>query len=104
MPTRPTSSTAAKTLRDAASESPVLVKLGALIAQSSQFLKDIQHLIPQGLRSAVKAGPLDDESWCVVVSSPTVASKLRHLLPDIEQHLRNTHCSQVTVRIKVAKA
>lgn len=103
MSTRYTSSPTAKTLRDAASESPVLARLGALIAQSSQYRKDIEHLIPQGLLSTVKAGPLDGDSWCVVVSNPAVASKLRHLLPDFEQCLRQKHCNQVTVRIKVMK-
>jgi hypothetical protein len=78
--------------------------LGALIAQSNQYLSDVEHLIPRGLRPTVKAGPLDSESWCVVVSNPTVATKLRHLLPDIEQCLRHKHRSPITVRIKVTQA
>jgi hypothetical protein len=92
---------ASKTLRQAADESPLLAQLSQLMARSRQHLASIQHLIPNGLRAEVTAGPVDDETWCVLVTNTTVASKMRQLVPDIERYLLQHQQTPLKVRIKV---
>lgn len=103
MPTRHQPLHAAKSIRDAARESPVLGRLTALLNESNQMLKSIQHLIPAGLRAEVKAGPIDGKTWCLLVQNTAVANKLRHLMPDIERHVRQTTVTGLAIRIKVMK-
>ena len=101
MPIRHKTLQAAKSIRDAARESPELARLTTLLNQSNTMLASIQHLVPVGLRSTVKAGPVDGETWCLLVSNTAVANKLRHLAPDIERHVRQTRLVELKLRIKV---
>lgn len=92
----------AKSVLQAAQTSPVLVQLKTLMAQSSQQLADVSHLIPHGIRSRVQAGPLDADSWCLIVPNAAVATKLRHLVPDLEKHLRVVTQRHQLIRVKIA--
>ena len=91
----------AKSIQDAAQESPVLAKIGTLLKQSNQMLLSIQHLLPAGLKAGIKAGPIDEQTWCLLVSNTAVANKLRHLTPDIERHINGATCSNLRLRIKI---
>jgi hypothetical protein len=92
---------AAKSIRDAARESPELARLTTLLTQSNSMLASVQHIIPIGLRSTIQAGPVDGETWCLLVSNTAVANKIRHLAPDIERHIRQTRLAELKLRIKV---
>lgn len=88
-------------IKDAAKASLVLNNLTERMERSAQFLKDIQTLLPMGLRSQIKAGPVDEETWCLLVSNNAVASKLRQMTPDLERRLRDRGHLTIKVRIKM---
>ncbi|MBY0409007.1 MAG: hypothetical protein K2Q97_02510, partial [Burkholderiaceae bacterium] len=76
-------------LEQASKDSPTLAKLTALTRDSSERLKAVELLIPTGLRSAVRAGPIDGDSWCLLIKGNAAAAKLRQLLPALMAHLRS---------------
>jgi hypothetical protein len=91
------------TLLQATQESPVLARLTDLTRESNARLQAIEPLIPQGIRSAVTAGPIEGSVWCVILDNNSVAAKFRQLLPSLEAHLRNKGFDVQTIRIKVHK-
>ncbi len=92
------------TLLQATQESPVLAHLADLTRESTARLKAIEPLLPAGLRSAVKAGPIDKTVWCVILDNNSVAAKFRQLLPSLEAHLRSKGFDVQSIRIKVNSA
>jgi len=91
----------AVTLQQASEESPTLAKLTALTRDSSDRLKAIELLIPAALRPAVQAGPIDGDSWCLLVKSNAAAAKIRQLLPALQAHLRSRGWEINAIRLKV---
>ena len=89
------------TLTEAAADSPVLAHLGALVAQSRQHMAIIEPLLPNGLKTWVMPGPVENGAWCLLVRNGAVASKLRQLLPDLETRLRNVVGSEIKIRVKI---
>lgn len=92
------------TLHQAAQESPTLARLAELARESSEQLKDVQAVIPPALRSAVRAGPIDGESWCLLVDSNAAAAKLRQLVPVLLGRLRERGKPITSIRLKVQGA
>jgi len=88
-------------LHQAAQESPTFAHLSELIRASSDRLQAIQTLLPAPLRSSVQAGPLDEGSWCLLVSSNAVAAKLRQMVPALQTHLSHKGLAVTSIRIKV---
>ena len=91
----------AVTLQQASEESPLLARLTALTRDSSDRLKAIEMLIPASLRPAVQAGPIEGDSWCLLVKSNAAAAKIRHLLPALQAHLRSRGWEINAIRLKV---
>jgi len=89
------------TLQQAAENSPTLARLYELARESSERYKSIELLIPEALRSAVKAGPIDGQTWCLLVNSNSAAAKLRQLLPSLQAHLQGQGCEVNSIRLKV---
>lgn len=88
-------------LQQAAQESPSLSRLADLVRDSSLRLQAIEALIPQPLRASVKAGPVADAEWCLLVSSTAAAAKIRQLLPTFQSHLRSKGWEVNSIRLKV---
>jgi hypothetical protein len=88
-------------LHQAAQESPTFARLSELIQASSDRLQAIRSLLPAPLRASVQAGPMDEGSWCLLVSSNAVAAKLRQLLPALQAHLSQNGLPVSSIRIKV---
>jgi hypothetical protein len=86
---------------DAAQNSPTLAHLAQLGRESSDRLKAIEPLIPETLRSAVKAGPIDEKTWCLLVSSNAAAAKIRQLLPLLEARLLAEGWKVNSIRLKI---
>ena len=82
-------------------KSPTLARLADLSDQSQARRTCIDPLIPTSLRAYIKAGPIEDGVWCLVVDNTAVASKLRQLLPNLESHLRSKGWDVSAIRIKV---
>lgn len=91
----------AVTLDQASLESPMLAQLFSLSRDSSARLRAVEGLIPALLRPSIQAGPIDGESWCLLVSSNAAAAKLRQLLPALAAHLRTKGWDVQTIRLKV---
>ncbi len=89
------------TLQQAADESPTLAKLAQLARESGERLKAVELLIPSSLRSAVKAGPIDETAWCLLVDSNAAAAKLRQVLPALIAHLCDRGWQVTSIRLKV---
>ena len=85
----------------AAESSPTIAKLERLVRESTNRLQAIESLLPPTLRGAIKSGPIDEKGWCVLVSSPAAAAKLRQLIPAINSHLALMRYKPLTIRLKV---
>ena len=88
-------------LEQAAGAAPHLAVLTQRIRVSQGYLADIQHLIPVALRRQIKAGPLDEGTWCLLVSNAAVSTKLRQLLPTLQASLTQKGAQVTSIRIKV---
>ena len=86
---------------DAAQNAPTLAHLARLGQESSDRLKAIEPLIPEALRSAVKAGPIDEKNWCLLVNSNAAAAKIRQLLPALEERLLTNGWKVNSIRLKI---
>ena len=91
----------AVSLQQASEDSPTLARLAALTRDSSDRLKAIEMLIPAALRPAIQAGPIEGDSWCLLVKSNAAAAKVRQLLPALMAHLRSRGWEINAIRLKV---
>lgn len=91
----------AVSLQQAAQESPTLARLTELARESGRRFEAIQGQIPEALRAAIQPGPIDGETWCLLVRSNAAAAKLRQLLPSLQSRLRSQGCEVNTIRLKV---
>lgn len=88
-------------LHQAVHASPVLAQVAERVRQSKKMLEVIQPLMSPGLRAHVQAGPVDEASWCLLVSNPAVGSKLKQLGPALLAALRSKGFDVPRLRIKV---
>lgn len=92
------------TLLQAAEDSPTLARLAELARDSGERLKSVENLIPLALRPAVKAGPVEGSTWCLLVDGNAAAAKLRQVLPALQAHLCQRGWQVTAIRIKVQSA
>ncbi|MDP1888161.1 DciA family protein, partial [Polaromonas sp.] len=64
-------------------------------------LKAVESLIPEALRPAIQAGPIEDGTWCLLVNSNAAAAKLRLLLPLIQSRLIDKGWKVTSIRLKI---
>jgi len=88
-------------VQQAAEDSPTLARLAALARESGERLRAIQSLLPAGLRSAVKAGPIEGTAWCLLVEGNAAAAKLRQVLPALQAQLCGMGWEVSAIRIRV---
>ena len=81
--------------------SPTFARLAVLTQDSSNRRKAVIPLIPPMLRVSLQAGPIEGDSWCVIVKNNAAAAKVRQLLPAMAAHLRTKGWDVSTIRIKV---
>jgi len=91
----------ALSVRQAAQNDPSLARLAELVQDSNNRFKAIESLIPEALRPAVKAGPIDQESWCLLVSGNAAAAKIRQLIPLIQAQLLDNGWKVNAIRLKI---
>jgi hypothetical protein len=90
-----------QSLHRALDASETLAGLARRLRESQQRLDAIAPLLPEPLRREVRAGPIDEEGWSVLVSNAAVAAKLRHLLPRLEEALQARSFRQLPTRVRV---
>ena len=88
-------------LMQAAEASPTLARLAELTRDSRARLQAVEPLIPAALRTTITAGPIDGDTWCLLVSSTASAAKLRQLLPSLEAALKSRGWVVNAIRVKV---
>lgn len=91
----------ALTVRQAAEQSPSLARLTELVRESGDRLQAVQDLIPEALRSSVKAGPIDSDVWCLLVHGNAAAAKLRQILPLLQARLQREGWKVNSIRLKI---
>ncbi|MDP2255998.1 MAG: hypothetical protein Q8K05_08080 [Polaromonas sp.] len=91
----------ALSIHQAAENAPSLARLTELVQESNDRLKSIESLLPAALRPAIKAGPIDGESWCLLVSGNAAAAKVRQLIPLIQDRLLNKGWKVTSIRLKI---
>jgi len=85
----------------AIAQSSSLAGLLQLQKQSAHYLSSIQTVLPAGLGAQIKAGPIDENGWCLLVQHNAAGAKLRQLLPVISVHLRTQGHPVHQIRVKV---
>ena len=88
-------------LHEAAAESPTLARLTQLARESGERLKAVETAIPPALRAAVRPGPIEGTTWCLLVDSSAAAAKLRQLLPALVAKLNSRGWQVTAIRLKV---
>ena len=91
-------------LQDAVGQAPTLARLGQLAAESAARLRTVQPLLPPALRELVRPGPIEEESWCLLVPHNAAAAKLRQLIPALLDSLRAAGHPVDAIRIRVMRA
>lgn len=81
--------------------SPSLAKLAEIARASEGMFKAVEQLLPAPLRANVKAGPIDGDCWCLLVTGNAAAAKVRQLLPLLQAQLRAEGRGIQTIRLKV---
>ncbi len=89
------------TFSQAVEDSPSLARLTELVHESNARLQAIESLIPTTLRSAIQAGPIDGEAWCLLLSSNAAAAKVRQLLPVFQSRLNDKGWKVTSIRLKI---
>ena len=89
------------TVLQASQESPTFARLMDLACDSTARLKSIEPIIPPALRSAVKAGPIEGDVWCLILENNAVAAKIRQVIPAFLAHLRVKGWEINSIRLKV---
>lgn len=88
-------------LQQAAQESPTLSLLMSRVRESADRLKAIRSVLPAALRAGVRAGPIEEGCWCLLVSSNAIAAKVRQMLPALQAHLNSQGLNVNSIRLKV---
>ncbi len=91
----------AVTFSQAVENSPSLARLAGLVQESSDGLRAVESLIPEALRPAIQAGPIEDGVWCLLVSSNAAAAKVRQLLPLLQTRLTDKGWKVTSIRLKI---
>ncbi|WP_297654078.1 hypothetical protein [Hydrogenophaga sp.] len=88
-------------LEQAVGSAPSLAALQERIRESRWCLDQVRHLIPVSLLPHVLPGPLQDREWCLLVASAAASTKVRQLLPSLQQTLTQRGAQVNAIRIKV---
>lgn len=91
-------------LSQALDEASPLVSLRERLQASAECLAIIRPLLPEALRAGVRAGPIDERGWCLLVPHQPAAAKIRQLLPALEAALAGNSQSAKSIRIRVQQA
>lgn len=90
-------------LANALARSEPLTRLLERLEQSRQRFEVVRGLLPAALRDAVRAGPLDDEGWALLVEHGAAAAKLRQMLPDLQAALAERGWAGVAIKVRIQR-
>jgi hypothetical protein len=78
-----------------------LARLQKLLRDSTARFEAIRPHLPATLIPHIKPGPIDELGWSLLVANSSVAAKLRHLQPRLEEILQERGLQTSSIRIKV---
>jgi hypothetical protein len=78
-----------------------LARLGYLLQESNRRMEIVAVALPGALKRFVKAGPIDEEGWTLLVANAAIAAKLRHLQPRLMELLAEQGIPEGKLRIKI---
>ena len=90
-----------QTVAAALGRSEPLTSLLQRMRESKARLDILVPHFPPGLADGIRAGPLDDSAWVLLVSNAAAAAKLRQMLPALETALRAHGWPGPPIKIKV---
>ncbi|AGX88127.1 hypothetical protein [Candidatus Symbiobacter mobilis] len=93
----------ARTVLEAGQDHPGLAALLERARGSAARLNAVRDVIPEALRPAVEAGPLDATTWCLLLDNGSTAAKLRQLLPAMHERLEAVGMGVEAIRLKVRR-
>lgn len=82
-------------------KSEPLARLLARARESQDRLQVVAAHLPDGLRQTVRAGPLDDARWELLVPHGAAASKLRQLLPRLQAALSDAGRPALEIKVRI---
>lgn len=88
-------------LSSALNQSDSLTGLLRRLRESEARLATVRPKLPELLRNAVTPGPLDDDSWTLLVGNAASAAKLRQLVPSLETALAEAGWPPRALRVKI---
>jgi Dna[CI] antecedent, DciA len=68
---------------------------------SQLYMQILQPYLPPGTQALVQPGPVDDEGWTLLVANAALSSKLRQLLPRLQEALEKKGHKVNAIRLKV---
>ena len=74
------------------------------LRESQARFAAVKPLLPEALRAAVTAGPLDDSAWVLLAANASAAAKLRQMVPELQTALVAAGWTGPDIRIKVSAA
>lgn len=89
------------TLDAALAQSEPLARLADRLRDSTARYQAVLPLIPPSLVGSVRAGPVDETGWSLLVDGPAAAAKLRQLKPRLEAALLEAGWAVPAVRVKI---
>ena len=91
-------------LSTALGRSEPLAALLKRLRESQARFAAVQPLLPESLRAAVSAGPLDDSAWVLLAANASAAAKLRQMVPALQAALLAAGWAGPDIKVKVSAA
>ena len=91
------------TVNQAVQASPVLANMVERVALSQSLFQRVLPYVPPALHSQIAAGPVDQGVWCILITNPAAATKLRHLRPTLLTALQAAGHPITDIRLKIRK-
>ena len=91
-------------LSTALGRSEPLAALLKRLRESQARFAAITPLLPETLRAAVSAGPLDDSAWVLLAANASAAAKLRQMVPALQAELLAEGWAGLDIKVKVSAA
>ena len=91
------------TVNQAVQASPVLSSMFERVAYSQSLFSLVLPQVPPSLHGQMAAGPVDEGVWCILITNPAVATKLRHLRPNLLAAVQSAGHPITDIRLKIRK-
>jgi len=88
-------------VREALAQAQPLVSLMQRLQASQACLEVVRAVLPPAVAAYVKAGPIDEEGWTLLVPNSALSAKLRQLQPRLLDALQRKGFKVSAIRVRV---